>query len=839
MIARTRNGLTLANVPVALWLGMLLKGIAEAVIAIDEGEPLVQLLHVTAHLWRQEVAGAAVASALRNYMGTHATETGKSSRERPTLDLIAHADAVLDKELASRNASFDRCRDALLYTLATAWPYLSDEGRAAVDKALDGELVGAMIRNSSASEPSLAFHATFCCPSPGCSPEEAAAAALRLHRAVKSWDLMKRLSTCFQSDDAAVDVDDGSGSESEGERGAAAAADVGESDSLDGWLVEDGEGESELDSNESSDGSDSSDSDNGDGSDAASDSGSASDDSDEASESSAGYGSEPDSRRNAKAGSGKQLKPAAAAAPQPKYPLVEVSRRDAFALRLLAAAVSVGGEAAAARASAFVRAAGFESTSLQQVRRVYWSLWHPIRALLGFPLQRCVQHGAMGAIAHLQAATKSSSAGTASSVSMDSTATTATTALPSVATDIDLSWCMAAGRDIHEDSAERDDVSRSQWEKKLAKLGCKRAHAGSAQAAPGACAVKRIALLAARLLEQLTHPHRERLLKLAMPALGPLLAATPSLRHESSAVQRISAEACAALVARPDDLATAEAWVPFVANAARAAPAYELLVFQDLFVPERLLAVVATVLAAPRVSLPVLRGATQLLDMLLANKLQWSNVLSGLDARDAAFHSLHGKRLLPMLFTVAATCLADEAIAASVAAVIQCVSGACERQGKQLLFLQLMRQCSVAEWLADAVHAAEDESMPTARLTALLEAACTVAGESDLCELLIAGGILGSVFRLKAVLPSFGDSKHATDAARLADMLIRRTSWDHPGSDRDRRLPKSPPRPAVAAAAGSDKVARIVAAARASTWRRRRHVVVARAMALADDSWEL
>lgn len=174
-------------------LGALRSGVPAAaeLIATSDAALLRRLLSAAGSL-REPLIGDA---AVNKIVAAYAARRSMSREDAVSAEKLM---TCSDDAVRTCTADFnDAVADVFLLLAAEAWPHLSPSGQAAVAATVFTDAaVAAMMRNN-ASEASLSFHSALCCAAPGCSAEEAAAAAGRMKRAVAELQLMPRLATCF------------------------------------------------------------------------------------------------------------------------------------------------------------------------------------------------------------------------------------------------------------------------------------------------------------------------------------------------------------------------------------------------------------------------------------------------------------------------------------------------------------------------------------------------------------------------------------------------------------------------------------------------------------------
>lgn len=190
----------------------------------------------------------------------------------------------------------------------------------------------------------------------------------------------------------------------------------------------------------------------------------------------------------------------------------------------------------------------------------------------------------------------------------------------------------------------------------------------------------------------------------------------------------------------------------------------------------------------------------------------------------------HRKRLgwllsespLRNLLAAARSFLSDANLTSQAAAIVQYLTVAPAECRHEAMALLLQVEPVAAEWLADALYAAESDFDPAAPLQAPQQAggapallgqlvgAAKALAEGPLAADLVARGVAGSLMRLVPLLA--GHPAHAAMRAEAQQALVL--------------LRAEPPGAPVRVAHAH--TLRLALAARASTWRRRRHAVAAR-----------
>lgn len=154
-----------------------------AAAALADGEAIAALLLAAATAEQSCVAAAIDAGAavcLPNF------------DERLSLEAAVDAAAAEMKSRLSPTGTAAATADAVLSLAADAWDLLSAEGRARVDAALDDPRAVAIMMRHTSTDAALRFHVALCCDT-----SDVDAAAARLKRAVLQWGLMTLLAQCI------------------------------------------------------------------------------------------------------------------------------------------------------------------------------------------------------------------------------------------------------------------------------------------------------------------------------------------------------------------------------------------------------------------------------------------------------------------------------------------------------------------------------------------------------------------------------------------------------------------------------------------------------------------
>lgn len=164
--------------------------------ALADGTAVAFLLQTAGHAARSLVYGATDGG-----LG-YAAAVGDSKK----LIDVTGSSAALNLEASPDSRRGQSVVDAVLSLTAATWPQLTAEGRACVDAVLDDRRMTDIMMRNAASAAALRFHVALCCPDSDTVAAAGKASAspgrLRIDRAVKHWALLPQLAHCFAASPA-------------------------------------------------------------------------------------------------------------------------------------------------------------------------------------------------------------------------------------------------------------------------------------------------------------------------------------------------------------------------------------------------------------------------------------------------------------------------------------------------------------------------------------------------------------------------------------------------------------------------------------------------------------
>lgn len=214
----------------------------------------------------------------------------------------------------------------------------------------------------------------------------------------------------------------------------------------------------------------------------------------------------------------------------------------------------------------------------------------------------------------------------------------------------------------------------------------------------------------------------------------------------------------------------------------------------------------------------------------------WGDVRAAADSHAHVLLHFQGGTALQRLFSTGLACIEDETVSLHLATIVRWLG---TRASPTVHHdAGLLHYANAVEWLAQALFAAEAapavDGAPSALLSRLVDAAAAVAC-GPLAADLLATGAAATLMRLASTLTHVPSHATLRASVRGALTLLGSAYFDKPFG-MQARLAAATDGPRDGSLAGMlGRAVHVALAARTSTWRRRRHVVVARDVALAED----